>query len=478
MTKTTLQLRILHVLTRTNRAQIKKVIRRLVEVVDVNILVLLVNETLPGVDITTKELRSRSTIRPPIQHDSYVMTGSHGIRKPEPADDIMAPDTNSASASDSDDTHDIKDKTDMGRTFGRNSLSRRKEGIVFGNHPLSEGLISGADPYPLVHPEWTKLGELYRRMHKTLEPVLVSWSASELFNRLPPILEAIRLGVSAKNTPKKGTSTLYHSAIHFKGQFGGTYACPGGPMECIWGLTACSGAHYWIKLPTNEHDIQQILKRIRAIKKKVDKTPNTELLYVVLESYTWDTLKRPMKFFLHKVADLCRELGVVVIADETFTGLGIMGDGAYFGFQDKEFGYIPDGVIVGKQTAVATLLLNRHPANPLLPQYDTLDMQMVLQNATTVFLDLLALQRATAVLGAILDDDKYLHNGSLITQSMPGLLEKYGLAVPTGGGGFVWKFELHAMPLDHTDGFARMRLPLDSTLKTVEGTLQLLKNKI
>jgi hypothetical protein len=333
------------------------------------------------------------------------------------------------------------------------------------------GLISGTDPYLLEHDDWDQLGSLYRQMHPSLEVLKVGWSTSELMDQLPRMLEAIRVGTKMVST------TLYATTLHFRGGFGGSYTRPGGPMERVWRLTSCSGVAKWLDIPMNDDDITRILAEIRSYKAVVDKTANTHLLFIVLETYSWGTLKPHLTGFLARVATLCRSLGIAVVADETSTGLGIMGDGNYFGFQHDDYGFIPDVMVAGNQAVLSVLTLNLHGGNPLIANYRKLELQMVMQNVSTVFADSHAIQRTTAVLSAILADDAYLQTGQQLTQELPGLLEEHGLSVPTGGGGFVWKFELgnlsHAfMPI--TDGFGVMRLSMDSTIASVRATIELM----
>jgi hypothetical protein len=488
------QQRLLRALATSNSVALKLFYAKLVESVDVCLLERIAIETLPKFCVNDKQLRPKEDRRVPIRYDNLSSAPGqlHVYDQYEAVPDDMDVCTDSEhehehkatvgviDTKDTIDAIEMKDKIDLKRGYGKESLTKKMEMAVNKLLPISRGLISGTDPSPIQHDDWDTLGELYRQMHSSFEIVKVGWSASDLMDQLPRVLEAIRVGTGARvvNETERLRTTLYMTTLHFEGEFGASYSRPGGPMERIWGLTTCSGVAKWLKKPKNDKDVNKILAQIRSYKDKVDTIPNTELLFIVLETYSWGTLKPHLEGFLARVAALCRSIGISVVADETFTGLGIMGDGNYFGFQHEDYGFVPDVVLTGKQSVLSLLLLNLHKDNPLVDNYIKLAMQMVIQNATTVFADVFSIQRTTTVLKAILANKKYLKTGMKLTQELPGLLKRHGLSVPTGGGGFVWKFAKcnlsPALELN-TDGFGRMRLPLDSTFDSVCDTLNLLR---
>jgi hypothetical protein len=455
-------------------------VNALMKTVEFDIMLEVAVATLPGFNAETKSLRNSKNLRAPVRLLDYVGLYSQYVR-------VEAPPVGMTVCSESDQgplpvdvdserTHQL-DMLNLKRDYGKSSLSQKEEMKVLGTLPVSKGLVSGTDPELMNNPYWNKLLECYSEMHSTLEVIKVNWSASEMMDHLPRVLETIRIGKQAKAIRKKDKTTKYPSSLHMKGDFGGSYTRPGGPLELVWGFTLCSGVAIWLNNPANEDEILRMLNRIREHKKLVDAIKGTELLYIVLETYSWSTLRPRMIGCLKRVADLCRSIGIAVVADETFTGLGIMGDGYYFGFQHPEYGYTPDFVVAGKQGVLASLSINKHKNNPFTPNFCKLELAMVSQNTSTVFTDVYALKRASSVITSILRNTNYLATGQEITQKLPNLLKTHGLSTPTGGGGFVWKFQLTTLSpalQRNTDGFGRMRLPLDATMDTITSIVKLL----
>jgi hypothetical protein len=457
--------RLKRAISQANKKTLALYVNALLNTVEFDIMLAVALATIPGFNAETRSLRNPKLLSAPVRLLDYVGLYPHCVRSEEEVVEV------------SDEHRHALDMLNLKRDYGKSSLSQVEEMKVLGNLSVSKGLISGTDPELMNNPHWNMLLNCYREMHSTLEVIKVNWSASEMMDHLPRLLETIRVGKRAKAIRGMDKTTKYSSSLHMKGDFGGSYTRPGGPLELVWGLTLCSGVGIWLNNPTNEDEILRLLNRIRKHKKEVDAIEGTELLFIVLETYSWSTLRPRMSGCLKRVADLCRSMGIAVVADETFTGLGIMGDGYYFSFQHPEYGYTPDFVVTGKQGVLASLSINKHEKNPFTRNYCKLELSMVSQNSTTVFADVYALERTSSVITSILLNTNYLTTGREITQKLPNLLKTHGLSTPTGGGGFVWKFELTALSpaLErNTDGFGRMRLPLDATMDTITSIVKLL----